>query len=69
MTLRTLKGESIVNKNTLAKVVGWLGAAITALAANQSFGKYSGLAGLLGSVLTGLGIHKASDTSAGHPNG
>jgi hypothetical protein len=58
-----------MTKSTLAKVAGWLGAAISTLAASGSFGKYAVAAGAAGSALTAWGLHNASNTSAGHPNG
>lgn len=58
-----------MTKSTWAKIAGWAGGAITTLALNGAFGKYSGFAATAGTLLTGVGIHTASNTSAGHPNG
>ncbi len=58
-----------INKATIAKALGWLGGAAMTLAASGAFGKYSAWVTGIGAALTGLGVHKASETSAGHPNG
>lgn len=57
------------NKQTFAKVFGWLGALVAAGAAQGVFGKYSGLAAIGGALLSGGGIHVASNTSADNPSG
>jgi hypothetical protein len=57
------------NKQFFAKAAGWIGGLISAGAASGSFGKYGALAAVAGSLLTGLGIHQASNTSADNPSG
>lgn len=57
-----------MTKSRLAKIVGWVGQALTGAAVYLA-PKYAGMALTAGAVLTGWGIHNASDTSAGHPNG
>lgn len=57
-----------MNKNTLAKIEGWIGAALTAMGTSNALGKWSIVATLVGGALTGHGIHNASDTSAVSPN-
>jgi hypothetical protein len=58
-----------MNKNTWAKIVGWVGGVLVAGAQSNAFGKYTGMAGAVGGVLVSLGIHTASNTSVTQPNG
>lgn len=58
-----------MNKNTFAKLVAWLGGALTLLAANGAFGKYSVAVASVAPLVTAGSVHLASNTSAGHPNG
>jgi hypothetical protein len=58
-----------MTKNTWAKILAWVGAAITGLAANGAFGKYSSVVGTGGGILSALATHKAADTSGVHPDG
>jgi hypothetical protein len=61
--------RTIMNKNTLAKIMGWIGGILVAGTQTNAFGKYSGIAGAVGGLLVSMGIHKASDTSVTQPNG
>jgi hypothetical protein len=58
-----------MKKSFWAKALAWVGAAISTLALNGAFGKYSAAAGSLGAVATALATHHASDTSADNPAG
>lgn len=58
-----------MNKNTFAKIMGWIGGALVASGQANAFGKYSNLAGAVGGVLMSMGIHTASNTSVTQPNG
>ena len=58
-----------MNKNTLAKIMGWFGGILVAGSQSNAFGKYTGIAGAVGGVLVSMGIHTASNTSVTQPNG
>ena len=59
----------LTTKKGWVKIFGWLGTFINAGASQGVFGKYSPLAMTVGTMMMGMAVHNASETSAGHPNG
>jgi hypothetical protein len=58
-----------MNLKTWAMALGYVGGFLTILALSGTLGKYAALAGAIGAAMTATGVHIASDTSAGHPDG
>jgi hypothetical protein len=54
---------------TWSMVCGYSGGFLSLLAVSGSMGKYTAIIGATGAALTATGVHMASNTSAGHPDG